>query len=148
MDHDDETTQPQMSDMDRMTMELLLNKTHYAKYLAKTDSVKYVEFQKFVDSLREFRNPLVDITQRLICAPKSTMFSQDMIDSFQTYAQTVIRFLEIQKDNPADDPADELFPVSMNGYTLDSFLRVDRKKGEQHGTTGRRRHPFSPPPPF
>jgi hypothetical protein len=110
---------PTMDDMNRMTMELLLNKTHYAKYLAKTDKQKHAEFQQFVDSLRKFRDPLVDITQRLIREPKSTMFSQDMIDAFQSYAQTVIRFLEIQEDNPPEeeDDGDEMFPATMNRYT-------------------------------
>lgn len=110
-----------LNNVDRLTMELLLNKTHYAKYLSKTDSQKHAEFQQFVDSLRKFRDPIVDITQRLIRNPKSATFSQDMIESFQTYTQSVIRFLEIQEDDPAngeeEDP-DEMFPASMNGYTF------------------------------
>jgi hypothetical protein len=123
---------PPMNDMDRMTMELLLNKTHYAKYLAKTDSIKHAEFQQFVDNLRKFRNPVLDITQRLIREPKSTTFSQDVLDSFQTYAQAVIRFLEIQEDNP--DEEDELFPASMNRYSLaheekPNVRRLDRNRG-------------------
>lgn len=121
-----------MDNMNRMTMELLLNKTHYAKYLAKTDSTKHAEFQQFVDSLRKFHNPIMDITKRLIREPKSTTFSQDMLDSFQTYAQSVIRFLEIQEDNP--DEEDELFPASMNGYTTSHQAR--QNAGKQRPTIG------------
>jgi len=105
-----------MDSMNRMTMELLLNKTHYAKYLAKTDSTKHAEFQQFVHNLHKFRDPMLDITQRLIRDPKSTTFSQDVLDSFQAYAQAVIRFLEIQEDN--SDGEDELFPASMNGFSI------------------------------
>lgn len=122
-----------MDDMNRMTMELLLNKTHYAKYLTKTDSTKHAEYQQFVDSLCKFRDPMVDITQRLIREPNSTMFSQDMLDSFQTYAQSVIRFLEIQQDNP--DEEDELFPASMNGYTFPPrTLKEGQEKTKRMGT--------------
>lgn len=115
-----EDLQSTMTDMNRMTMELLLNKTHYAKYLSKTDRQKHAEFQQFVDNLSKFRDPLIDITQRLIRDPKSAVFSQDMIDSFQTYAHTVIRFLEMQDDcttKPEEDDPDEMFPASMNGYS-------------------------------
>ena len=108
----------QMSDMDRMTMELLLNKTHYAKYLSKTDRQKHDEFQEFVGNLRKYSAEMADITQRLTRNPKSTIFSQDMLEAFETYAHTVIRFMELSAMNKDENEEDELFPSSMNKYKI------------------------------
>ena len=106
-----------MGAIDRMTMELLLNKTHYAKYLSKTDRQKHEEFQEFVSQMRKYKVEMADITQRLMQNPKSTLFSQDVLESFETYAHTVIRFLELSSSmTDKDNEDDELFPASMNEY--------------------------------
>lgn len=107
-----------MAAMDRLTMELLLNKTHYAKYLSKTDRQKHDEFQEFVGNLRKYSAEMADITHRLTRNPKSTIFSQDMLEAFETYAHTVIRFMELSAMNKDENEEDELFPSSMNKYKI------------------------------
>lgn len=107
-----------MAAMDRLTMELLLNKTHYAKYLSKTDRQKHDEFQEFVGNLRKYSAEMADITQRLTRNPKSTIFSQDVLEAFETYAHTVIRFMELSEMNKDENEEDELFPSSMNKYKI------------------------------
>lgn len=112
-----------MPAIDRMTMELLLNKTHYAKYLSKTDAQKHEEYRQFVEQMRAQAPVIEDITSRLLQNPKSAQFSQDVSDSFQQYAQAVLRFLELQPDAADEGEEDEMFPASMN----EPFRHIKKK---------------------
>jgi hypothetical protein len=100
-----EENEIKMGELDRMTMELLLNKTHYAKYLAKTDHQKYEEFQQFRTNLALHRESILDMTTQLIASPKSPQFTEEMTTAFQTYAHTVLRFLElsVKEQEPEHD---------------------------------------------
>ena len=124
-----------MPAIDRMTMELLLNKTHYAKYLSKTDARKHEEYREFVAQLQTQSSVIVDITQRLLQNPKSAQFSQDVSDSFQQYAQAVLRFLELQPDAADEGEEDEMFPASMN----EPFRHVKKKPAANIKPTSSRR---------
>lgn len=124
-----------MPAIDRMTMELLLNKTHYAKYLSKTDAQKHEEYRQFVEQMRAQGPVIVDITSRLLQNPKSAQFSQDVSESFQQYAHAVLRFLELQPDDEEGEE-DEMFPASMN----EPFRHIKKKPAaNMKPTTGSRR---------
>lgn len=101
----EEENEIKMGELDRMTMELLLNKTHYAKYLAKTDHQKYEEFQQFRANLALHRESILDMTTQLIDSPKSPQFTEEMTTAFQTYAHTVLRFIELSsvQDDDSND---------------------------------------------
>jgi len=86
-----------LGDLDRLTMELFLNKTHYAKYLYRTDRQKYEEYQQFRENLLEHREVILDFTRRLISDPKMANVTEEMTTAFQTYAQTVLRFVELSE---------------------------------------------------
>jgi len=106
--------------IDKLSMELLLNKTQYQKYLVKTDPQKYAEYQEFVDNCHRLRRPIVDITARLLDNPKRNTYSQDVSEAFQKYAQTLIRYLDIkemteQVEDLDGSDEDMMFPASMNG---------------------------------
>jgi hypothetical protein len=106
--------------IDKLSMELLLNKTQYQKYLVKTDPQKYAEYQEFVENCHRLRRPIVDITARLLDNPKRNTYSEDVSEAFQKYAQILIRYLDIKEmTEQAEDldgsDEDMMFPASMNG---------------------------------
>lgn len=115
---------PVNSFIDKMSLEFLLNKTHYQKYLAKTDPQLYAEQQEFLESCSQYRRPILDMTARLLENPKSTQYSREVCDAFDKYAQTMIRYLEVKEKSDSvqkifnmDDDSDDnetLFPESMN----------------------------------
>jgi hypothetical protein len=120
----DSLPDPTNSFVDKITLELLLNKTHYQKYLCKTDPQLYAEKQEFLESCSRFRRPIVDMTTRLLENPNCNNYSREVCDAFDKYAQVLIRYLEIKEmsdqaqsvfDNDDDD--DTLFPESMNLIT-------------------------------
>jgi len=84
------------AEIDKLTLELLLNKTHYSKYLSKNDPKKYDEFREFKAKLRKYSIDIVDITSQLIENPKKP-FSSDIEDSFLTYVKSIFRHLELKK---------------------------------------------------
>jgi len=101
--------------IDKLTMELLLNKTHYAKYLSKTDPQKHSEYQEFLGKLSTYREDILAMTETLLCNPKK-MYTNEVGQAFDNYVQTLIKYLEIEEMNKqGDDESDTLFaPTLMN----------------------------------
>jgi hypothetical protein len=109
--------------MDEISMALLLNKTHYQKYLSKTDSQKYVEYLEYIEKCGIFRSNIIDITKTLLADPdprSNTSVSQEVLESFEQYSKTLIKYLEIIRDSEEsykknfinDEDADMMFPES------------------------------------
>ena len=113
---------PENKYIDDLTIQLLLNKTNYAKYLSKTDEQKYEEQQQFVLDCEQYRNPILDMTKHMMRDPLLS-YSSEVSDAFNQYARILIRYLEVkersdehQKDNGhgSSDEEDVLFPSTMN----------------------------------
>ena len=107
--------------IDQLTMSLLLNKTQYHKYLAKTDAQKHAEYCEFLEGCSLHREQIVDITVKLLDnsnkSKENKHYSQDVQNAFDEYARTVIRYLEVQESmNSRYKDEDEymMFPPSMN----------------------------------
>jgi heptaprenylglyceryl phosphate synthase len=97
-------------------MELLLNKTHYAKYLSKTDPQKHSEYQEFLGKLSTYREDILTMTETLLCNPKK-MYTNEVGQAFDNYVQTLIKYLEIEemnKESVNDDPDTLFAPTLMN----------------------------------
>ena len=53
--HIPEFSQDSISEFDKLTLQMFSNKTHYKKYLAKTDPDKYSAQQEFIDKIAKNR---------------------------------------------------------------------------------------------
>lgn len=124
--------------MDEISMALLLNKTHYQKYLSKTDSQKHAEYLEYIEKCGIFRSNIIDITKTLLADPdprSNTSVSQEVLESFEQYSKTLIKYLEIIKDseesykkNFVNDDADIMFPESaMNQPFLPNTTAMNQK---------------------
>jgi hypothetical protein len=100
--------------IDKLTMELLLNKTHYQKYLEKTDPQKHADYLEFTSQCNRLRRPILDMTSRLLKGTKHREYSQEVVQAFEKYAQIAIRYIEIQEIARTNEDEDTLFPISMN----------------------------------
>ena len=80
--------------IDKITLELLLNKTSYQKYLSKTDSQKYSERQEFLHKVDKYQDSILSITADLISDTKK-QYTIEVSEAFDTYAQILIKYLEI-----------------------------------------------------
>jgi heptaprenylglyceryl phosphate synthase len=116
MNYIEEPKASQNPSIDKLTMELLLNKTHYAKYLSKTDPQKHSEYQEFLGKLSTYREDILTMTETLLCNPKK-MYTNEVGQAFDNYVQTLIKYLEIEemnKESVNDDPDTLFAPTLMN----------------------------------
>ena len=93
--------------LDKLTMELFLNKNHYAKYLKNTDPKRHDEYRTFTNKLKKYAVDIVDITSALIENPKQGP-TLDIEESFDVFAKSIIRHMEMKEiENPQDSEEDE-----------------------------------------
>lgn len=116
MEESEDPKPSQNPSIDKLTMELLLNKTHYAKYLSKTDPQRHNEYQEFLGKLSTYREDILTMTETLLINPKK-MYTNEVGQAFDNYVQTLIKYLEIEemnKESDNDDPDTLFAPTLMN----------------------------------
>lgn len=97
--------------LNKLTMELFLNKSHYAKYLAKTDPKRHDEYRTFTNKLKKYSVDIIDITSALLENPKQAP-TLDIEESFDVFVKSIIRHMEMKEiENPMqeEDQEDTLF---------------------------------------
>jgi hypothetical protein len=102
-------TEPQKNEyIDKLTMELLLNKNHYAKYLANTDPKQHDEYKAFKSKLRKHSVDIIDITSKMIENPKDSL-GADIEEAFDIYVRSILRHFELKdlENPPEKEDADE-----------------------------------------
>jgi hypothetical protein len=82
--------------IDKLTLELLINKQQYSKYLSKTDPKKYDEFKEYKSKLRKYSVDIMDITSQLIENPNHP-YSVEIEESFNTFSKSIFRYFEMKE---------------------------------------------------
>ena len=80
-------------EMDKLTLELLMNKTTYKRYLERTDPKKFDERQQFLARVRKYRGRILSLTEDYLENP-DIQTSLDMNQAFDDYMKSAIRYLE------------------------------------------------------
>lgn len=88
--------------IDKLTLELLINKQHYSKYLSKTDPKRHDEYKEYKSKLRKYSVEIIDITSQLIENPKK-MFSTEIEESFNCYIKSIFKHFEIKELENANE---------------------------------------------
>jgi len=113
--------------IDKLTMEMFMNKRTYKKYVEKTDPNKHSENKEFVSKLRKHGSKLLNITQAYVEDPDKQV-SLDMNRAFYEYAKICIRHFEDKElqepgfGHKEDSDDDVLFDPSKTGDSIDSFF--------------------------
>lgn len=98
---------PVQSFVDRITLETLMNRTNYGKYLSKIDPKRHAEHQDFLTKLRKYKTKILEKTETMMNKPK-TMYTNEVHETFTTYMKTLIRFLEVEEQNRTGDSDDDM----------------------------------------
>ncbi len=134
------------SEIDQLTLSLLMNKNHYRKYVSQTNPEQHaVENQRITDN-RKYRSRILDLTSRLLDSP-DTQITTDVDQIFVAYTKRLVQYFkmqDIEKQNQShngcyekdDEDEDVLFgnmdetPTASQSATS-SFWGKDRvvKKG-------------------
>jgi len=95
-------------DMNDVTMQLLMNKGNYDKYVVKNNPEKMLETNEFIRDLQKYRSEILNITEEYINVIDTDINSY-INDSFQEYAKNIIKYLkhkEIMYENQFNEEND------------------------------------------
>jgi len=106
-----------MDNLDKLTLELFMNKTAYNKYIEKTDPKKHSEYKVFMKKLKQYKERILGITRQYI-ENKDLRLTLEMDEIFISYAKTCIKYFETKeleqsccfskKESGGDDDEDDI----------------------------------------
>lgn len=95
-----ETTHEPQADknemIDRMTLELLMNKNHFQRYISKNDPSRFAKIEEYHQNLDTYRERIIEMTRDLLNNPQKQI-TTDVDESFQQYTKTLIKYFEMRK---------------------------------------------------
>jgi len=105
-------TQPvnQNEMIDKVTLELLMNKSHYNKYMANADPEQHDKTLKFRSQISKYKHKIISITNELITS-QTKQVTTDVNNAFTDYVKTLIQYFQMKEleNKPHTDDDDILF---------------------------------------
>ena len=89
------TTQNSLGDIDKMTFELMANKTQYQRYLSKTDPLKHREHQEYLEKIHKYRQRIMEMTDDFTSDPEKQV-TIEVNEAIHSYMKTMIKYFEIK----------------------------------------------------
>uniref|UniRef100_A0A6C0F423 Uncharacterized protein n=1 Tax=viral metagenome TaxID=1070528 RepID=A0A6C0F423_9ZZZZ len=84
-----------MEGVDKITLELLMNKQQYNKYLAIKDPSKYDEVQQYLIKIKKYKDIILEITEEYV-VNSNKQNTNELDEAFQQYSKSCIRFIEMK----------------------------------------------------
>lgn len=132
--------------IDQITMELMMNRSHYKKYLAKQDPNKYQENQEYINKIKKYKlkitNIMLELLDDSVKSNVSEKYTRDINDTFNVFLKTCVKHFEIyelQSNFDTDTLFDQLDNIDSNNdnlsnpsvfvkphYTMDMFANKSR----------------------
>ena len=82
--------------IDKITLELLINKNQYNKYLASANPEKHKRITEFSEKLAKCGDKILSLTEEYCLNPK-TQKTTEMDETFVNYAKTCFRYFEMKE---------------------------------------------------
>jgi len=79
--------------VDKVTLELLMNKNHYNRYLSQNDPKKHQEHLDHLDKIRKYRSAIINMTNDFI-DNSNHQVTTEVNDAFDYYVRTLIRHFD------------------------------------------------------
>jgi len=86
---------PQNKDIDKLTLELFMNKGKYNKYIQKTDPKAHEEKQTYIAKLLKYRRRILEMTETLIGDPDAPI-TTDINTGFADYTKELIKYFDMK----------------------------------------------------
>jgi hypothetical protein len=99
-----------MDGVDKITLELLMNKQQYNKYLAIKDPSKYDEVQQYLNKIKKHKDIIMEITEEYV-VNSNKQNTNELDEAFQQYSKSCIRFIEmrnLETDNGSTNIDDDV----------------------------------------
>ena len=82
--------------IDKITLELLINKNQYNKYLASANPEKHKRITEFSEKLAKYGDKILSLTEEYCSNPK-TQKTTEMDETFVAFAKTCFRYFEMKE---------------------------------------------------
>ena len=93
--------------IDKLTLELLMNKSHYKRYIANTDPTKHAEMVKYNALITKYKYKIMNITNEMLSDP-SKQITTNVNDAFNGYVKTLIQYFQMKEfENISNEHSDE-----------------------------------------
>jgi len=114
-------------EIDKLTMEMFMNRKNYKKYLEKTDPIKFSDLQMHHSDIEKYRGSIISITDDLLENP-NLQISNEVNQIFDSYTRVIIRYLKHKEfENSLDN--------ENNKQNIDEdmmFDEIDEPKETNH----------------
>jgi hypothetical protein len=129
--------------INKLTLELFMNKGMYNKYIQKTDPKAHEEKQQYLAKLRKYKHKILEITENLLNDPDDSI-TTDVNAGFNDYAKELIKYFDMKsleggrpkkygsgEEHDDDDDGDILFsnmdympvPTSSSFWSKERVIR-------------------------
>jgi len=121
-----------MEIIDKLTLELLMNKNTYSRYIEKTDPNKHNEEQEFRKKINKYKSRMLSLTMKYLNDP-NFQINHEMNEMFLNYSKTMIKYFEMNdlevscfySNEKVDD--DTMFANIDNDITITNIEYDDDK---------------------
>jgi len=94
--------------VDKVTLELLMNKNHYNRYISQTDPKKHLENLEHLEKIQKYRTTIIKMTDEFIDNPDKQV-TTEVNEAFDLYVRTLLRHFECKRIENSDKDEDVLF---------------------------------------
>ena len=129
---DDKISDDSQSYIDKITLECLMNKNHYNRYISKANPEKFNVIREHYNNMSKYRDQIIDLTIELIQNPEKQI-NTEVNESFDQYTKTLIRYFEMNEfenkiNNDYENDDDDMLFSNMQSSepVLNSFWGKDR----------------------
>ena len=93
--------------IDKLTLELLMNKSHYKRYIANADPTKHAEMVKHNALITKYKYKIMNITNDMLSDP-SKQITTSVNEAFNGYVKTLIQYFQMKEfENKSNEHSDE-----------------------------------------
>jgi hypothetical protein len=85
-----------MESLDKITLELLINKNQYNKYLSKEDPKKFEEHKTYLEKIRKYKKKILKMTHQFLENPDVSI-NLEINEMFSIYFKTFIKYFDMQE---------------------------------------------------
>jgi len=119
--------------IDKITIELLMNKPQYKKYLETTDPKACSKINEFHANIDKYKSIIMDITNEMCSQPDNTNRSTYITDAFADFARSCIKYIttkELETVNPHNKDEDEDDMFSKCDDDIDRKIKSEYAEAE------------------
>jgi len=97
MSEEDDEPKPVTNEfIDKITLEMLMNKNHYNRYLSQSDPKKHQEHLNHLEKIRKYRSKIMNTTTDFLNNPDHQV-TTEVNEAFDHYVRTLIRHMECKE---------------------------------------------------